>query len=96
MPRFKIYFPKNANWQERDAFVANMYALQAAFIDGKVERALVRLSGERHIHCDHVRPVGVWKANNLHRAAIGYSPVGTSGELREDATELRYVEFRLT
>jgi len=95
MTKFKLYFPKDGNWEEREAFVANMYALQEAFIEGKVERAIVRLTGEQHIHCDHVRPVGVWKANNLFRAAIGYSPVGALGEQREDATELRYIEFWL-
>ena len=96
MPKFKLYRPKpGATREERDAFVTNMYALRAAFTEKKVDRALVRLTRERWYHCDNVRPVGVWTADNLDRAFIGFSPHDTSGELRDPTEDLIYVEFSL-
>lgn len=97
--KFHIHLPKpNGDFEERAALVSNVYALEEAFRKGRIKSALVRIKGEkqdRYVHCDNVRPVGVWTPNNLCSAMLGFSPDTTLGEDRIEYEKIISLTFRL-
>lgn len=99
MPKFHVHLPKaNGDWSERTTLVSNVYALEEAFNEGKIETALICIKGEkqdRYAQCDHVRPVGVWTPNHLCSVALGFSPQGKMGEDRVPYTDIISLTFRL-
>ena len=99
MPQFILRRPNESDQrrtQERFDFCFNVGALEAAFLANKVSEATVKLTNGRHVHCDYVRPVGVWdkraKTGNLW---LGLSPVDILGEDRVPYDEIVTIKFRL-